>query len=382
MMTQEEVKTFKKIAETQINDMEKGAIYVVVEGDTIVWNLSSDKFRIDALKVGEKLNIQSCTLRAINEKRTVTMKIPRLVYGMRLVATSIPVADKSGKIIGAVTIAYPRFHTVASAFDDFAPILCEMFPEGVFLYISDLTNIIRKQSSKKFDMPSIQLGYELKEKDIASKTIKSKKLSSEEIDISRYGVPVLVMNYPLFDEEDKEIVGTLGIVVPKGSAFQLREMSRNIDEGLEGISLAIQQLTSSATEIHGNEQNLNMTLREVYKFSDDINALSILIKGIAEKTNMLGLNAAIEAARAGELGRGFSVVANEIRRLSEETKISVPKIKALTDSIKSKVNDANKISEITLAASQEQSAASEEINASIEEISSLAEELNKISQNL
>ena len=383
MMTQTEVKTFKMIAEMQINNIEGGAIYFVTERDTIVWSLSSDNFTIDALRVGQKLNRQSCTLRAMNEKKIVTIKLSRSVYGTRVVATSTPVVDESGTVTGAVTVVYPRLHPVASAFDNFAPILSKMFPEGVFLYVTDLSKIIDRQASEKFDMHNVKVGYELKENDIASKTIKNKKLSIEEVDGSRYGVPVLIMNYPLFDQDDvNEVVGTLGIVVPKGSAFQLREMSNNMDGGLEGISSAIQQLTSSAAQIHGNEQELNTALKEVYKFSDDINEVSVLIKAIAEKTNMLGLNAAIEAARAGEVGRGFSVVANEIRKLSEQTKSSVPKIKELTDNIKNKVNDAARISETTLEASQEQSAATEEITASIEEISSLAQELNKISQDL
>ena len=191
------------------------------------------------------------------------------------------------------------------------------------------------------------------------------------------------MNYPLFDEDNvNEVVGTFGMIIPKGAAFQLRGMSNNIDSGLGGVSSAIEELAASATQIHSNERELNTTLKEVYKFSDDINAVSVFIKEIAEKTNMLGLNAAIEAARAGDLGRGFSVVANEIRKLSEQTKSSVPKIKELTDNIKNKVNDASRISETTLQASEEQSAATEEITASIEEINSLAEELNKISQDL
>ena len=94
MMKQTEVKTFKMIAEMQIDQITGDAIYFVSEGDRIVWNLSSDNFRINALEVGQKLNAQSCTLRAINEKKTVTIKMPRSVYGTRIIATSTPVIDE------------------------------------------------------------------------------------------------------------------------------------------------------------------------------------------------------------------------------------------------------------------------------------------------
>lgn len=383
MMTQTEVKTFKMIAEMQIENITGSAIYFVSEEDKIVWNLSSNNFRINALEVGQKLNAQSCTLRAIREKKTVTIKMPRAIYGTRIIATATPVVDEMGTVTGAVTIVYPRLHPVASAFDNFAPILSEMFPEGVFLYATDLHEIIKIQPSKKFNVSNIRIGYKLKDDDIALKTVKSGKVSIEEFDSGRFGIPVLVMNCPLLDEDNvKEVVGTFGIIVPKGAAFQLRGMSNNIDNGLEGIASSIEELAASANQIHSNERKLNNTLKEVYKYSDEINVVSAFIKEIAEKTNMLGLNAAIEAARAGDLGRGFSVVANEIRKLSEQTKNSLPKIKELTDNIKNRVNDASTISETNLYASEEQSAATEEINASIEEISSLAEELNKVSREL
>jgi archaellum component FlaC len=383
MMTTTEVKTFKMIAEMQIDQISGGAIYFLAEGDTIVWSLASYNFRIKALEVGQKLNAQSCTLKAINEKKALTMKIPRSVYGTRIIATSMPVVDEAGIVTGAVTIVYPRLHPVAAAFDEFAPILSEMFPEGVLLYVTDLHKIINRQGSKEFDVPNVTVGYKLKESDIASKTIKSKNISVEEVDASRYGVPVLILNHPMFDEDNADVVvGTFGMVIPKGVAFQLREMSNNVDDSLGGVSAAIEELASSAAQIHSNERELNTALKEVNKFSDEINTVLTFIREIAEKTNMLGLNAAIEAARAGDSGRGFSVVANEIRKLSSQIKSSVPKIKNLTENIKNKVDDTSQISEITLQASEEQSAATEEITASIEEISSLTEELNKISQKL
>lgn len=76
----------------------------------------------------------------------------------------------------------PQLHPVASAFGDFAPILAEMFHEGAFLYMSDLQKIAYRQPSNKFDMPTIPLGYQLTENDIAYKTMKSKQPIITEID--------------------------------------------------------------------------------------------------------------------------------------------------------------------------------------------------------
>lgn len=159
-------------------------------------------------------------------------------------------------------------------------------------------------------------------------------------------------------------------------------MSKNLDEGLEEISFTIEELAASASNIHVNEQHLNKNINEITGLTQEINEVSSLIKKIADETNILGLNAAIEAARAGEAGKGFGVVANQIRKLSEQSKSTVPKIKKLTDEIIHKVSESSEKSQSSLSSSQEQAAATEEVTASIEEITAMAEELNKISLKL
>jgi len=378
-----EVKTFKFIAEIQVNHILGGVMYFVTEGNKVIWNVSSDGFKIKPLEIGQALPNDSSFLKAIHERKIISFKLPRSVYGTRILAISTPIEDESGSIVGVATIVYPLLHPLIAAFDKFAPILSQMFPEGVFLYTTDLKKILTRQPSVKFDIPNVLVGYELKETDIASITIKSRHLEIQEVDASRYGVPVIVMNYPVFDEENAEVVvGTFGIVIPKSAAVQLREMSSNLDSGLSNISATIQELTASATQIHVNSQELDRDINEISNLSDKINEISNFIKSVSDATNMLGLNASIEAARAGEFGRGFSVVANEIRKLSEQSKSTVPKIKELTDNIKDKVSIASKKSNVAMGASQEQAAATEEITASLEEITSLAVNLNKISQNV
>ncbi|HQA08653.1 MAG TPA: methyl-accepting chemotaxis protein, partial [Syntrophomonadaceae bacterium] len=178
------------------------------------------------------------------------------------------------------------------------------------------------------------------------------------------------------------VVATFGLFLPKATASTLQEMANNLEYGLSGISAAIEELTSSASEIHTNEQSLNESIKEIIDITEQINDVSAFIKEIADETKMLGLNAAIEAARAGDAGRGFGVVAEEIRKLSDQSKSTVPKINELTNNIKIKVDEASKKSQSSLSSSQEQAAATEEITASIQEISAMSEELVKIAKQL
>lgn len=373
----------KALAEIMVDLIPGGALFGIIEGNTISWVKSSDLFDIDILKVGKKLDDNSTTMQAIREKKVLTQNVPRSVYGKRLTITSIPVINDNSEAVGALSIVFPKIHPIAAAFGHFAPILAEMFHEGSFLFVTDLEKVFERQPSSKLDMPSIPLGYKIGENDAPYKAIQSKQPLITEFGASKYGFPVSVANYPLFDEDNKEeLVGTFGIITPKRTAAALREMSSNLESGLSGIAAAIEQLAASAMEIHTNEQSLNTNIKEIIDISEEINEVSAFIKDIADETKMLGLNAAIEAARAGDAGRGFGVVAEEIRKLSDQSKSTVPKIKKLTDNIKKKVDEASDKSKNSLLSSQEQAAATEEITASVEEITSMSEELTRISKTL
>lgn len=382
MIALEGIESCKTLAEFLVNLIPGGAVFGLVEKDEFVWVKASDTFTIEIFTVGNKLSEDTTTMRSIYEKKVLTENIPRTVYGKRVSIVSIPVLDNNGEAVGALSIAFPKLHPVAAAFEDFAPILAEMFHEGAFIYMSDLTKIAYAQASHKFDMPSITVGYELDQSNIAYRVIHSKEPIIEEIDASKYGVPLTIANYPLYDDDNESIVATLGIVTPKQTAVSLREMSSNLECSLEGIAAAIQQLAASASVIHSNEEILNSHINEIINISEEINEVSAFIKEIADETKMLGLNAAIEAARAGDAGRGFGVVAEEIRKLSAQSKSTVPKIKQLTNTIKQKVSEASEKSLRSLDASQGQATASEEITASIEEITSMSEELSRIAKTL
>jgi len=282
-------------------------------------------------------------------------------------------------------MAVPVIHPVEAAFPDFAPILAEMFQEGSILYMTDLHKVIYRQASQKFDIPALEpckQEHELHTDDIAYKAISTKQPMFIEIDGAQYGTPLSMVSYPLLDESNGNVEATLGIITPKQTAVTLRDMSISLGNSLSSIGAAIQQLAASAGDIHTNEQSLNESIKEIINYAEEINKVSVFIKEIADETKMLGLNAAIEAARAGEAGRGFGVVAEEIRNLSDQSKGTVPQIAQLTNTIKEITQQANEKSRNSVFAVQEQAAATQEITASIEEITAMSEELINISNML
>lgn len=379
MLKASSLEGMKILFQVLVENMEGGAQFVIVKKNIIEWTAKSKDFALDIFYPGKELEQGAVSVQAYQDLEVKDIRVPKAMYGTRLHIVAVPVVDDNEVPYGALAIVLPVVHPIAASFHAFAPILVEMFSEGCFMYMSDLQKIMFRQTSSKFDMPDITVGYTLKEQDIAYQVIQNQKPMMRDIEASRYGIPVSISCFPLFDVENPdEIVATLGIIIPKQTAATLKAMSKDLELGLSNISAAIQELAASATEINANEEKLNKDVAGIVEISNEINDISLFIKEIAEETKLLGLNAAIEAARSGEAGRGFGVVADEIRKLSTESKNTVPKIIKLTSQIKEKVEVTSQNSLKSLDASQEQAASTEEITSNIEEITLMAAKLEEI----
>ena len=379
MITSAAVEHFKEIAPMLVNLIPGGAIFGTTDLEAYTWKLASDVFDMPAFEVGKKFSAGGAAEEAIKTKR-LTTRILDDGQGGRVLVTTAPVFEDD-KIVGTFRVIQPRVNPIFPAFPDFAPIIAEMFPEGALVWLTDTQKNVGMQGSRKFSTDQFKVGDP--PEPFAQEFLKTGKPGALELDAKQYGIPFLTMGQPLFDPDEKDkVVGSFGITIPKRHAQRLRNMSDKMDKNVNEIAAVIQQLAASASEIATNEGTLNNSIAEIYQISEKIEEVLGFVTQIAAETKMLGLNAAIEAARAGDAGRGFGVVAEEIRKLSDQSRDTVVSIQQLTDQIKEQLEHARRVSEQTLRASEEQAAASEEIAASIQDLTKTAEKLDRVAQEI
>ncbi len=183
------------------------------------------------------------------------------------------------------------------------------------------------------------------------------------------------------------------------SAEEVSSSSENVAATQQQITKGAQNQAQMVVEAQKRIQQLGEGIKTVKDKAVTITQIIDLITSIANQTNLLALNAAIEAARAGEAGRGFSVVADQVRKLSEDVKNAVKQTVEMVGDIQnvaevqqkaalevvSTVDSIATVAEETSASTEEASAAAEEQASSMEEITITAQTLTQIAgvlQNL
>ncbi|WP_404457787.1 methyl-accepting chemotaxis protein [Oceanobacillus kapialis] len=189
-----------------------------------------------------------------------------------------------------------------------------------------------------------------------ARAIKGEKVKDATMDPTIFGVPVVTDILPIKDESG-EIVGLLSMSRTLEHQVRLDKEVESISQVIDSLQGKVQHVAAQAEELSATSSDINEQATNANENSKHIGEVVQLIDQISNQTNLLGLNAAIEAARSGEAGKGFGVVADEIRKLSDNTREAVKTIGKSLSEVRSSI---------------------ENLTLSINEVSSSSEEQSKI----
>ncbi|WP_139491291.1 methyl-accepting chemotaxis protein [Brevibacillus dissolubilis] len=178
------------------------------------------------------------------------------------------------------------------------------------------------------------------------------------------------------------VVGAIGIAVRRQNERELFKISDQILHSLQQTSERVADVSQGADRLAELSQTLLSQSKQAQDEVKNTDEVLAFIKKVADQTNLLGLNASIEAARAGDMGKGFSVVASEIRKLSMETVSSTEKIRDTLSSIRQAMNSIQQSVEKVVTVGDQQVSSTDDIFDFVQEIKMMSEKLNQFASKL
>lgn len=263
---------------------------------------------------------------------------------------------------------------------DLASFINDFTEEDLAVAISDTEKVIKCVAGEKAFL-RVEEG-QLLTKDLALfQSMKQRKKITVSIPKEVHGEPMTATSIPI-EDEDGEIIGAIATVKNISDKEELYDIIKTLANSLSEMSKTTTQISTSAEKIAYSGDEIISYVDNTITKARETDQVVRFVQQVAKQTNLLGLNAAIEAARAGDAGRGFQVVAEEIRKLAISSNESVDKIASVLKEIQGSVTKIHQMVEKNGVLIQDQAAGTEEITAEINELSNLADKLNKFAYKL
>lgn len=263
------------------------------------------------------------------------------------------------------------------------PLIVDLFDEGSFFALTDLTHMIWEHNGSHFDNDKVRFNShrQLKSGDIVHDILRNRKKITFDVPVEKYGHAFRFIGIPIFNEHN-QVIGSLSVSKPIEVQVKLSEAADAVVNSTTSIAAAAEEMQASATEFEQHMTGLERAQKEMLEYTENTKKMLQMINNIAKSTRILGLNAGIEAARSGEAGKGFAVVASEITKLANQSAESVTEINDVMENLRQQVISISNTLKDTVEISTQQGLAISGITDSLERLTNVSEEVNTLAKKI
>lgn len=255
-----------------------------------------------------------------------------------------------------------------------APVIKKLVPLDCMIGIADTENFLGVIYGEEVNMGIDLVGMKVPEQDAIYQAMKCGKQVEMIVPEEAFGYKFKSIAVPIKDYSG-EVIGGMGVGFKIDNSDRLIDIAHIVSSSTQQSSVVVEELAVSASDLSVHQVDLQSLAKLIAEQIKNTEKILAFINDIANTSKILGLNASIEAARAGEVGKGFSVVAKEIRKMSDDSVVGVKEIEKILKAIQNVIGDMEMKVNETVNIGQQQAAATEEMSSTMQELAALASEL-------
>jgi hypothetical protein len=260
------------------------------------------------------------------------------------------------------------------------PFLPELISGKVGMVVSDREKWLASNSIPEI-AHQVVVGEKIKPGSAVYQAMQKKERIIVEVAKEVYGVPYIAISMPVLDKTG-QVIGAVAVHESLERKEILLQAAKQLSNSAATLTSSIQSILAQAEELAASSRFLKDLSNTTATQVAETDTVVSFIKNVASQTNLLGLNAAIEAARVGDQGRGFGVVAEEVRKLAINSASSATQITEILNRIHSSIQRISTEIHQVDTVSGHQADTIQALTSHSQELMSMSEQLANLAANL